>query len=83
MDFLKNDEFRDFILETAKIMIFGQIWDSESEIREKSFNFFLARSKTDSSGIRFRRPMATALNAENEFPRNSFPGDLEISISGM
>ena len=24
LDFLKNDEFRDFILETAKIMIFGQ-----------------------------------------------------------
>ena len=24
LDFLKNDEFKDFILETAKIMIFGQ-----------------------------------------------------------
>ena len=58
-------------------------WLTRPNHQKKSLNFFLAQSKKDSLGIRFRRSMTTALNAENSFLRNSFPGDPETSISGM
>ena len=81
--FLASQAAGPFPLDSDRISDQFRSWKCTDSLQKNSFDFFFEQSETDFLEIRFRRSTSTAMNGENKFPGNSFPGYEENPISGI